>query len=168
MPHQGVPSPTVMVTITEKHITPPSSLIRTHGLEHNPPFGFTLRYCERSLQVVGSPCWKVALPSVISAGPPLGAWTHTPAAPMVHIPICSGPQVCSLLRSPPQCLNKAAVAFSSGHNTPCYQRGTLDMLAVGTGKSMAGEFNPIGSAALLGKSRNMSSLLLRPITIRYH
>jgi hypothetical protein len=44
--------------------------------------------------VAKGPCpagrdWKVALPSIISADLPLGAWTHTPVAPMVRIPISS-------------------------------------------------------------------------------
>ena len=32
----------------------------------------------KSLQVVASPCWELALPDVISASPSLGAWTLTP------------------------------------------------------------------------------------------
>ena len=34
-----------------------------------------------SLQVAASPCWKMALPDVISASLPLGAWTPTPVGP---------------------------------------------------------------------------------------
>ena len=37
--------------------------------------------CSRSLQVVASPCWEMALPNVISASPSLGAWTLTPVGP---------------------------------------------------------------------------------------
>ena len=107
-------------------------------------------YYDGSLQVVASPCWEMALPSVISADPPLGAWALTPVAPMVHIPIsshrtsafpdteagrlpttlstqwrllcgfpfgaadiplCSGPQVCSPLWSPPQCIRQSGSDF---------------------------------------------------------
>jgi hypothetical protein len=107
-------------------------------------------YYDGSLQVVASPCWEMALPSVISADPPLGAWTLTPVAPMVHIPIsshrtsafpdcaagrlpttistqwrllcgfpfgaadiplCSGPQVCWPLWSPPQCIKQSGSDF---------------------------------------------------------
>jgi hypothetical protein len=45
--------------------------------------------------------------------------------------------------------NKAAVTFTSGQNTLCYQKGAADMLAVRTGKLTAGDFNLIRSAALL-------------------
>ena len=93
--------------------------------------------------------WKMAFPSVISTDPPLGAWTLTPVAPMVHIPIsshrtsafpvtaagrlpttstqwrllcgfpfgaaviplCSGPQVCWPLWSPPQCIKQSGSDF---------------------------------------------------------
>ena len=43
----------------------------------------------RSLQVVASPCWEMALPGVISANLSLDAWTHTPAVPLVHLPVTS-------------------------------------------------------------------------------
>ena len=35
---------------------------------------------DRSLQVVASPCWEMALPDVISASLSLDAWTCTPSA----------------------------------------------------------------------------------------
>jgi hypothetical protein len=41
-------------------------------------------YFGRSLQVATSPCWKMALPDVISADLSPDAWTPTPAALMVH------------------------------------------------------------------------------------
>ena len=37
--------------------------------------------CSRSLQVVASPCWEMALPNVISASLSPGAWTLTPVGP---------------------------------------------------------------------------------------
>ena len=40
-----------------------------------------------SLQIATSLCWIVALPGVISANLSLRAWTPTPAALVVHIPV---------------------------------------------------------------------------------
>ena len=41
------------------------------------------------MQVAVSPCWEEDLPDVISAHPSLRAWTPTPAALEVHIPVSS-------------------------------------------------------------------------------
>lgn len=43
----------------------------------------------RSMQVAVSPCWEKDLPDVISAYLSLRAWTPTPAAREVHIPVTS-------------------------------------------------------------------------------
>jgi hypothetical protein len=43
----------------------------------------------RSVQVAVSPCWEEDLPDVVSAHPSLRAWTSTPAAPKVHMPVSS-------------------------------------------------------------------------------
>jgi hypothetical protein len=43
----------------------------------------------RSLQVAVSPCWESDLPGVISANLSSRAWTPTPAAPVVHLPVSS-------------------------------------------------------------------------------
>jgi hypothetical protein len=43
----------------------------------------------RSLQVVASPCWAMALPGVISENLSLDAWTYTPVVSLVHIPVTS-------------------------------------------------------------------------------
>jgi hypothetical protein len=43
----------------------------------------------RSVQVAVSPCWKKDLPDVISAYLSLRAWTPTPAARGVHLPVSS-------------------------------------------------------------------------------
>jgi len=64
-----------MSSITSEGITPPSSLIRTHAPDQIPPFDFALRCFERSLQVAVSPCWKMALPDIISA---ILAWLPGP------------------------------------------------------------------------------------------
>ena len=42
-----------------------------------------------SLQVATRPCWKLALPDVISANPSPRVWTPTPAAPVVRLPVSS-------------------------------------------------------------------------------
>jgi len=47
-------------------ITLPSSLIRAHASDQNPPLNFAFCYSERSLQVAVSPCWTLALPDLIS------------------------------------------------------------------------------------------------------
>ena len=44
-----------------------------------------------SLQVAASPCWTMVVPDVISACLSLDAWTLTPAAWWVHVPITSPP-----------------------------------------------------------------------------
>jgi hypothetical protein len=41
------------------------------------------------MQVAVSPCWEEDLPDVISAHPSLRAWTPTPAARGVHLPVSS-------------------------------------------------------------------------------
>jgi len=56
-----------------KSLPPPSALASVGG----------------SLQVAASPCWEMALPDVISADLSLGAWTPTPAVPMVHLLVSS-------------------------------------------------------------------------------
>ena len=56
-----------------KTLPPPSALASAGG----------------SLQVAVGPCWVLALPDVISACLSLDAWTSTPVAREVHIPIAS-------------------------------------------------------------------------------
>ncbi len=48
-------------------VTRPSQLILAHASDHNPHADFGLPYFSMSLQVAASPCWKMALPDVISA-----------------------------------------------------------------------------------------------------
>jgi len=45
--------------------------------------------CTRSLQVAVSPCWESDLPGVVSANLSSRAWTPTPAALVVHLPVSS-------------------------------------------------------------------------------
>jgi hypothetical protein len=47
--------------------------------------------CRPSLQGVASPCWRMVVPDVISACLSLDAWTPTPAASWVLLPIASPP-----------------------------------------------------------------------------
>jgi len=58
--------------------TLPSSLIRAHAPDQNPPASFGLGLVSRSLQVAAGPCWEMVLPGVIPANPYMGAWTLTP------------------------------------------------------------------------------------------
>ena len=51
--------------------------------------GLSFPLYRESLQVVANPCWKLALPDVISANPSPRVWTLTPAAPVVHLPVSS-------------------------------------------------------------------------------
>jgi hypothetical protein len=85
----GVTSYDVASRPPSEGVTPPSSLIRTHASDQIPLTGFGSPYSGESLQVVVSPCWEVALPSVISA---IRVWVHGPlprSAPSVHIPVSS-------------------------------------------------------------------------------
>ena len=68
----------------------PAVIARTDSCANPPPsscLGGTLN--TRSMQVAVSPCWEEDLPDVISAHPSLRAWTSTPAAPEVHMPVSS-------------------------------------------------------------------------------
>jgi hypothetical protein len=55
-----------MSSISSEGVTLPSSLIRTHAPDQIPPADFRFILFGRSLQVAVSPCWKMALPDVIS------------------------------------------------------------------------------------------------------
>ncbi len=82
---------------------PPQGDLRGHLRGHYPSFKTPTGSCAgprpshlprfpsvgRSLQVVASPCWEVALPDVISENLSLDAWTHTPVVSLVHIPVTS-------------------------------------------------------------------------------
>jgi len=69
--------------------TLPSSLLRAHASVLNPPRASVVPLDTRSLQVAVSPCWEEDLPDVISAHPSLRAWTPTPAALEVPVPVSS-------------------------------------------------------------------------------
>jgi hypothetical protein len=74
---------------TSAGVTPPSSLLRTHAPVLNPPRASVRPSDTRSVQVAVSPCWEEDLPDVISAHPSLRAWTPTPAALEVRLPVSS-------------------------------------------------------------------------------
>ncbi len=76
-------------SIPSTSVTRSSSLIRTHAPDQNPPADFGVTLYGRSLQVIASPCWKLALPDVISVDLSLDAWIHTPAPSKVPVPITS-------------------------------------------------------------------------------
>jgi hypothetical protein len=89
LPITGVTSYGVASSATSERVTTPSSLIRAHAPDQNPPFDFTFRYLKRSLQVAVSPCWKLALPDIIST---ILAWLPGPlprSVSPVHLPVSS-------------------------------------------------------------------------------
>src|SRR5262247_2721786 len=68
----------------------PACIAPTGSCANPPPsscLGGTLN--TRSVQVAVSPCWEEDLPDVVSAHPSLRAWTPTPAALEVHVPVSS-------------------------------------------------------------------------------
>ena len=69
--------------------TLPSSLLRTHAPVLHPLRASGRPSDTKSLQVAVSPCWAEDLPDVISAHPSLRAWTPTPAALEVRVPVSS-------------------------------------------------------------------------------
>ena len=70
-------------------ITHPSSLLRAHAPDHDPPTSLGCPSVSGSVQVVASLCWALALPGVLSAHLSPDAWTSTPAVPLVHTPVPS-------------------------------------------------------------------------------
>jgi len=86
---QGVTSLGVISGTTSAGTTLPSSLLRTHAPILHPPRASVVPSVTRSLQVAVSPCWEEDLPDVLSAHLSLRAWTSTPAARVVHLPVSS-------------------------------------------------------------------------------
>jgi hypothetical protein len=70
-------------------ITHPSSLLRAHAPDQDPPTSLGCPSVSGSVQVVASPCWALALPGVLSALLSPDAWPHTPAVPLVPTTISS-------------------------------------------------------------------------------
>ena len=70
-------------------ITPALSLLRAHAPDLSPLTTSVLPLYHESLQVAARPCWKQALPSVISANLSLDACTHTPVVLLVLLPVSS-------------------------------------------------------------------------------
>jgi hypothetical protein len=70
-------------------ITPPSSLLRAHAPVLHPPAASVEPSDSGSMQVAVSPCWEKDLPDVISAHLSLRAWTPTPVALEVRLPVSS-------------------------------------------------------------------------------
>jgi hypothetical protein len=86
---QGVTSLVVVSRTTSAGVPPPSSLLWTHAPVLHPPVTFGLPSDSGSMQVAASPCWEEDLPGVHSANLSLRAWTPTPAALVVHVPVSS-------------------------------------------------------------------------------
>ena len=86
---QGVTSYVMVSRTMSVGIPPLSSLLRTHAPVLNPPATSVVPSVSGSMQVAVSPCWEEDLPDVLSAHPSLRAWTPTPAARGVHLPVSS-------------------------------------------------------------------------------
>ena len=74
---------------TSAGVTLPSSLLRAHASVLNPPLAYGLPLNNGSVPVAVSPGWEEDLPDVLSAYLSLRAWTSTPAARVVHLPVSS-------------------------------------------------------------------------------
>jgi hypothetical protein len=90
LPETGATRLRMRSGITSEGTTPPSSLLRAHA-PHQTPLAVLVSLYHESLQVATSPCWRMVVPDVISACLSLDAWTPTPAACRVHLPITSPP-----------------------------------------------------------------------------
>jgi hypothetical protein len=86
---QGVTSYVMVSRTMSVGITPLSSLVRTHAPVLNPPTASVLPSNSGSVPVAVSPCWEEDLPDVVSAHLSLRAWTSTPAALEVPVPVSS-------------------------------------------------------------------------------
>ena len=86
---QGVTSLVVVSETTSTGVTLLSSLVRTHAPVLVPPSASEVPSDSGSVQVAVSPCWEEDLPDVISAHLSLRAWTPTPAAREVRLPVSS-------------------------------------------------------------------------------
>ena len=86
---QGVTSLVVVSETTSTGVTLLSSLVRAHAPVLTPPSASEVSSRSGSVQVAVSPCWEEDLPDVVSAHLSLRAWTPTPAACGVHLPVSS-------------------------------------------------------------------------------
>jgi hypothetical protein len=74
---------------TSAGVTPPSLLLRAHASVLHPPLAYGLPWDNGSVPVAVSPGWEEDLPDVLCASLSLRAWTSTPAARVVHVPVSS-------------------------------------------------------------------------------
>ena len=88
-PEQGVTSLVVVSETTSTGVTLLSSLVRAHAPVLTPPSSSEVSSDSGSWQVALSPCWEEDLPDVVSAPLSLRAWTPTPAALEVPVPVSS-------------------------------------------------------------------------------
>jgi hypothetical protein len=89
LPARGVTSYDGASRTSSEGAIPPSSLLRAHAPDQIPPRDFGCPSSTGSLQVVVSPCCKMALPDVISARLSLDAWTLSAAVYQMLLPITS-------------------------------------------------------------------------------
>jgi hypothetical protein len=86
---RGVTSLVVVSKTTSTGVTLLSSLVRAHAPVLTPPSASEVSSDSGSVQVAVSPCWEEDLPDVVSAHLSLRAWTPTPAALEVRVPVSS-------------------------------------------------------------------------------
>jgi hypothetical protein len=89
LPKTGVTCFGMTSCIMSEGTTLPSSLIRAHASDQNPPASFSLSLVSWSLQVAAGPCWELALPGFISA---ILTWLLGPlprSVSPVHLPVSS-------------------------------------------------------------------------------
>ena len=89
LPAEGVTLGRVQFTHTSEGVTPLSSLLRPHAPLLRPLFSSRCSTCENSPCGLSPPSWPQDFPVVISAHLSLRAWTPTPAALAVHVPVTS-------------------------------------------------------------------------------
>ena len=129
---KGVTSCAVASCTKSEGTTPPSSLIRPHASDQNPPAASGCPLVGGSLQVAASPCWEMALPDVISADLSLGAWTPTPqCSPGAHarffpedngltsVVKSSAHQTLPIMQLQPGILFRGCSSASGGFRLPC-------------------------------------------------
>jgi hypothetical protein len=89
LPRAGVTRAGAASKAAWRGVTPSSSLIRAHAPDHPPPRASAIALRARSLQVVASPCWEMALPDIISATLVQALGPIPRRAPRLHLSIPS-------------------------------------------------------------------------------
>jgi hypothetical protein len=89
VPVHGDPVHAMMSRTMSAGIPPPASLLRAQAPVRNPPAAAVGPSDSGSVQVAVRPCWEQDLPDVLSAPLSRRAWTPTPVALEVLLPVAS-------------------------------------------------------------------------------